>query len=61
MIGDPSPKELKCLANLQEWQAGLDFEEKWAGAEWPKRQRKPGFYDPKAMSRAVAKRLGLIE
>jgi hypothetical protein len=30
-IGDPGPQERQCLANLQEWQRGLEFEEKWGG------------------------------
>ena len=64
-IGDPSLKEQKCLDNLKEWQAGLEFAEKWGGAEWPRHHRLEAgatkkSYDPKTMSRTVALRLGLI-
>lgn len=30
-IGDPSPKELTCLANLREWEQGLEFDRQFRG------------------------------
>ena len=30
-LGDPSPKELVCLANLREWERGLEFDRQFRG------------------------------
>jgi len=36
LTGLPSPAEIACLANLKEWEAGVEFDfEKWGGVEWP--------------------------
>ena len=65
-IGYPSSKELQCLANLRQWDAGLEFAAQWGDLERqvPKRNSRKAArtpkYDLKTMSPAVARSLGLI-
>jgi len=52
-LGEPGRKELDCLANLQEWQAGLEFSQKYGGMRWRK-MKKSVKKSPKGPNQEVA-------
>ena len=64
-IGYPSAKELQGLANLRQWDAGLEFAAHWGDLEGQaprmagRDARPTNKYDRSIMSPAVARAMGL--